>query len=244
MGTLRDRASVPLAAGTFDEYDLGPLAPGEAVHVVLEQRGIDVVGGVIGEDGRTLVRTDEPTGKHGFEHVCFVSPQRGTYRLFVEPLSAEAAGRYGIRLQERSAPPANQRIAACEEALRAFAAAERHRAEASAAVASLYARAIELWRRSGEPFPLAIALKQAGSFASLRGDLAAALAAYDEALGLLRAQSGEAARRQLAAVLNLAGLVRDVAGEPERARAAFAEARAVARQAGDGAGEAAAISNL
>jgi len=244
LGQVRARDNVLLAAGEYHEYNLGALAAGDAVHVVLEQQGVDVVAQVVDEGDRVLVQVDSPIGAYGFEHVCFVSQGRGTYRLFVKPLSAQAAGRYGMRLRERAPPSSNLRIADCEEAQRVFAEAEVRRAEASAAVASLYERAVKLWRRSEEPFPLAISLKQAGSFSSLRGDLGAALSAYDESLLLLRSLGGEAAHRQLAAVLNLSGLVRDLAGEPEQARASFEEARAISQQVGDRPGEASAISNL
>jgi CHAT domain-containing protein/tetratricopeptide (TPR) repeat protein len=240
---VRTRGYVPLAAGEFHEYSLGALASGDAVHVVLEQQGIDLAAQVVGEDDRVFMQVDSPTGAYGPEHVCFVAPGRGSYRLQVRPLSAQSPGRYGIRLRER-APSSNRRIGDCEEAQRAFAEAERRRAEASVAVAALYERAVELWRRTEEPFPLAVTLKQAGSFSVLHGDVGAALRSYDESLLLLRGLDGDAARRQFAAVLNLAGLARDLAAEPERARASFEEARALSQQMGDRSGEAAAISNL
>lgn len=244
LGEARARDNVALAAGEFHEYGLGALAPGDAVHWVLEQRGIDLVAQVVGEDERVLSQVDSPTGAHGPEHLCFVARHRAAYRLLVRPLSPQSAGRYGMQLRERAPPSSNRRIADCEEAQVTFAEAEERRSEASAAVGSLYERAIGLWRRSEEPFPLAITLKQAGSFFSLRGDIGAAIRSYDESIRLLRGLGDGAARRQLAAVLNLASLARDLAGEPGLARASFEEARALSRQVGDRSGEASAISNL
>ncbi len=246
----RPRGEVPedgdarLEGHEFHEYDLGELSLGDAFHVVLEQRGVDLGAQVVGEDDGVVLGVDGPTGAYGFEHVCFVARVTGTYRLRVGPLSAEDAGPYGIRLHERAPPSSNERIRDCEEALRTFDEAQGRRSEASAEGAALYGRAVELWRRTGEPFPLAIALKQAGSFAALRGELDAALVFYDEALVLLRDLGEEGDPRQLAAVLNLAGLARDLAGEPERARASFEEARTISQGLGDRVVLAAAISNL
>jgi CHAT domain-containing protein/tetratricopeptide (TPR) repeat protein len=244
LGAARDRDDVLLAAGEFHEYSLGSLAAGDAVHVVLEQNGVDLLAQVIGDDGRVLSRFDSPIGAYGPEHVCFVAHQPGTYRLFVMPLPAGAAGRYGMRLRQRVQRSSSSRVADCAGALRALGEAEGRRAEASGGVALLYQRAVELARRAGEPFLLAVVLKQAGSFSSLRGDVTGALRSYDDSLLLLRGLSGEAAGRQLASVLNLSGLARDLAAEPERARASFTEARAVAGRLGDRVGEASAISNL
>ncbi len=244
-------AEVLLKAGERHEYALGELAAGDGVHVVLEQRGVDLVAEVLDGAGGVVLIADSPTGAHGFEHVCFIARGPGAHRLRLAAFSAAAEGSYEIRLEERAARSSNRRVRSCEDALRASAEAERRRSQASAEVAALYRRAIELWRRrprtkssAGEIFPLAVVIRQAGSFASRRGELDTALRLYGEALELLRGAGGESASRLLAAVLNQAGLALDLAGEPERARGSFDRARAVSREIGDRRGEAVAISNL
>lgn len=235
---------VLLAAGDFHEYPLGKLASGDAVHIVFEQRGVDLLAEVTAEDDAVIVAVDSPTENHGFEHVCFVAHDGGTYRLRVRPWSAEASGSYGIRSYERASQTASERIGHCQEALRTQTEAERRRSEGSEEVTASYQRAVELWRRSQEPYPLAIALKQAGSFAALRGDLDDALRFYDEALALLRSLGEAGDPRQIAAVLNRAGLVRNLTGKPEQARASFEAALAISEGLGDRRGVAAAVSNL
>ena len=206
---------------------------------------------IVDESDKVLLSVDFPIGAFGFEHVCFVARTPGHYQLRVGPWSAEGSGSYGIRLRERAvfshmALPKDaaqlEQIQNCEAALRAFTVAEERQDEVSAQAASLYAEAITRWRLADEPFPLAVALKQAGWLAFRRGYLETALSFYDESLNLLR--SGESDPIQISSVLNLAGNALHLVGEPERARASFEEARRVSRETGYRRGEAAAIFNL
>jgi len=58
-----------------------PCEPGQLLHVVVEQRGIDLVVIVSSPNGRELVRVDSPSGGYGPEAVRFVTASQGSYRL-------------------------------------------------------------------------------------------------------------------------------------------------------------------
>ncbi|MCP4657964.1 MAG: CHAT domain-containing protein, partial [bacterium] len=176
--------------------------------------------------GDVVLTVDGPIDDYGFEHVCFVAKDRGPHRLRVRAWVEDAAGPYSIRLVAQR--PATPRDRACTAATRAFAAAEQQRQEtgkASEELLAAYERALELWRRADEPYPLAVTLKQTGLVFSGLGDLQAEIRCYEEALALLH-RTGDP--RQEVAVLNLRGLVYRRLGDPDLARSSFEEALGIA----------------
>ncbi|MCP4658088.1 MAG: tetratricopeptide repeat protein, partial [bacterium] len=234
-------AEAILDRGEHHEYSLR-LQPDEAVHAVVEQRGIDALVEVIDPAGDVVLTVDGPIDDYGFEHVCFVAKDRGPHRLRVRAWVEDAAGPYSIRLVAQR--PATPQDRACTEATRAFAAAEQQRQEtgrASEELLAAYQRALELWRRAEEPYPLAVTLKQTGRVFSGLGDLQAEIRCYEEALPLLHLAGDP---RQEGAVLNLRGLVYRRLGDPDLARSSFEEALGIAQQTGDRRGEGTALSNL
>jgi hypothetical protein len=72
-------------------------------HIVVDQRGIDVIVRVFSPDGKPLGEFDSPNGANGPENVPVVAVTPGTYSLEVTPLSqAEdiAPGSFEIRMTE------------------------------------------------------------------------------------------------------------------------------------------------
>lgn len=248
-GEIPEAGSDQLAGYEFHQYELGKLARGEGIHVALAQQGVDLGIQIVNDAGGVELFIDSPTGANGLEEICFVAPSAGRFQLFVGPLEAEEAGPYAIRVIERASKLANARIVDCVTGRRAFDQAQQLRSTQPAEAMALYDKAIEHWRRSRVDFSLALALKQAGSLAVLRGEIESALTAYAEAMTLFRTVDYYGAKsdgdlHQVASVLNLSGLAHKRAGALLQARRAFVEARTAAGSVSYREGVAAAISNL
>lgn len=99
-----------LAGGPPHVYRLA-LPASNYLHVVVQQRGIDVVVRLSGPDGGRLAEVDSLNGTQGPEHLYFVAASAGDYRLEVRPLNKSAAeGLYAIRVEElREAKGADSR---------------------------------------------------------------------------------------------------------------------------------------
>lgn len=90
-----------LRGGETHEYSLR-LGAGEYAHVVVEQRGIDVVVAAYAPDGTKLTEVDSPNGANGPEPLPIAATRTGTYRIEVRSFDAKAQpGRYEIRIAER-----------------------------------------------------------------------------------------------------------------------------------------------
>jgi len=77
------------------------LAEGQYASVVVEQRGIDTLVQLIGEDGKSIVDFDADLRIHGKEKIQLVAELAGGYRLIVKTKYPKLpAGRYEIRLVE------------------------------------------------------------------------------------------------------------------------------------------------
>ncbi len=89
-----------LRAGEVHAYQM-TLRPGQYLHVVVDQRGIDVVVTLFGPDGKQLTEVDSPNGTQGPEPVSVIAEVGGNYRLEVRSLEKDAApGRYEVKLKE------------------------------------------------------------------------------------------------------------------------------------------------
>src|SRR2546423_3424264 len=87
-----------LAADETHSYVL-ILSSGQYAHVVVDQRGVDVVLTVFGPRGDKIVRVDGPNGNHGVEPIFLVADTAGAYRIEVHSTS-NVPGRYEMKLEE------------------------------------------------------------------------------------------------------------------------------------------------
>src|SRR5882757_3545588 len=141
-----------LAPGQEHVYAI-PCAPGQLVHVVVEQQGIDVVVTVSSPNGRELVRVDSPSARYGPEAVRFVAATPGSYRIEVAARHKDGpSGRYAISLSEqRPQQPGDARWLAAQSAT-----AEARRLKHEGTIASkheaivLIEAALALWREGGD----------------------------------------------------------------------------------------------
>ncbi len=86
------------------------LAANQYLHVVVEQRGIDVVVALFAPDGKKITEVDSPNGTQGTEPISVVAEKAGSYRLEVRSLEAKAeAGRYQVKVEELRAAQAQEK---------------------------------------------------------------------------------------------------------------------------------------
>ena len=77
------------------------LQAGDFLHVVADQRGIDVVLAISGPDGKDVGSMDSLNGSFGPENVSIIAAAAGTYRIEVRSFDKNAsAGQYEIRVTE------------------------------------------------------------------------------------------------------------------------------------------------
>src|SRR5262245_47967320 len=141
------------------------LTAGKFVQAVVEQRGIDVVVRIFGEDGKLLNNVDRLNGRHSPETASLIAPGSGVYHLQIEPgPSATVRGGYRVTLKDpRDAiQPDEKRIAAEKLAYDAEQLRRKNIAEALRQAAEKYELAGSLWREVGDPYEEGIALYGAG----------------------------------------------------------------------------------
>src|SRR5262245_21759532 len=99
-----------LAGGQSHAYQI-TLSAGQFMKVIVEQRGIDVVVGLLGPDARQIMEFDSEIRSQGQETVWQVAEAAGSYRLNVKAKHKGApAGGYEIRLVELRAATEKDRV--------------------------------------------------------------------------------------------------------------------------------------
>ena len=95
-----------LTGGQAYSYQISLLAE-QYLHIIIEQRGIDVGVTLIAPDGKKLIEVDSPNGSSGEEILAWVTEAAGNYRIEVRSLEKDVApGKYEIKLAElRNALP-------------------------------------------------------------------------------------------------------------------------------------------
>lgn len=90
-------------SGEKHAYDV-QLKKDEALNLVVEQRGVDVVLNVYAPDGTLAADLDTPNGKQGDESLVFVAPESGNYRVEIATFDADdAKGKYFVKTMAKRA---------------------------------------------------------------------------------------------------------------------------------------------
>jgi CHAT domain-containing protein len=88
-----------LKGGEIHAYSIS-LTTGQFLHVIVDQRGVDVVVVLFDPEGKQVAEVDSPNGTQGPEPVALVGRDSGLYRFEVRSLEKTApAGRYEIRIE-------------------------------------------------------------------------------------------------------------------------------------------------
>ncbi len=216
------------------------LDAGDFLHLVVEQRGVDLVVSLLDPRGRELLAVDSPTGVHGAEALFAVAETAGTYRVEVRPWSTAAAGAYQVVVAARRPATAGdrRRAAAARRVHQAEALAGEPGADSLRAAADAFQEALDLWREAAQADQEALVLRRLGDQRYRLGEIAEALSCYRRARQLADALGGPDA-----ALLNQLGKLQRLAGDAA-ATASYEEALGIARRLGDRHEEAAALNNL
>jgi CHAT domain-containing protein/tetratricopeptide (TPR) repeat protein len=215
------------AVGQTDRYSI-ELRAGEYLQVLVDQRGADVAGTLIGPDGVVVLETDTISGLIGPDPVAFIASTAGAHELRLSVLDVLPRGKYQIRVEAVREPtaPDRQRVEAVRagvEGLRVGAqdpeAAVARLREAASAWSRLGERRLHMWMEFGAGAFLA---EHLGRFEEAREATERALATALE----LRDDWGEALLR-----LQLGHCLRSL-GRLEEAQDHFERALALHRAAG------------
>jgi CHAT domain-containing protein/predicted negative regulator of RcsB-dependent stress response len=220
------------------------LSAGQYLHIVVDQRGIDVVVALFSPNGYKLTEVDSPNGTQGPEPVFIIAETSGTYRLEVRALEKAAlAGHYEVKIEELRTATGRDKSHITAE--RSFKEAELLRAEETDTsrqrAIKKYEEALPLYRAVGDRSGEAKTINNIGLVYSFLGEKQKALGYYNQALSLRRAAgdlSGEAS--------TLSGItsVYDSLGEKQKAIDHYGQALQVYQGLGDRGNEGATLYNI
>ncbi len=178
-----------LKGGEGHRYE-AELEAGQYLHLVADQRGIDIALRVRAPDGSQIAEVDSPNGDQGPEHVFEIPAISGRFLVEVYsegPPSRE--GRYEVRLDARR--PATESDQQHVRAFRLFQEGEVLRRqgepEAGHEAATKYEEALGIWRGLEDREWIAESLYRIGWVRYDLGEMPEALSLLREALPLLQA---------------------------------------------------------
>ena len=231
-----------LSGGQSHSYKITMISS-QYLHIVVEQRGIDVAVALFTPDGKKLGESDFEQVTEGSESILAISEAPGAYLIEVRSLEKTAeAGRYQIKVEELRAATAVDKYRVAGEAL--FREADQLRngtLEAKRKSIEKYHEALELYRRAGDHSGEAVTLASIAWVYSSLGEMQKALEKNNEALPILQAVGD---RNEEAVTINNIGLIYQSLGEMQKALEKFNEALPISRAVGDRSGEAFTINNI
>ncbi len=228
IGTEVERS---LAGGERHLYRVG-LKAGHALHVVVNQRNVDVAVSVFDPQGDNLLTVDGPNGPDGPESLAVVATAEGEHRLEVAAAPAPAGG---YQLQVETLGPAGELDRARAAGMKLYARAEQRRRAQEAVALVAYDKALEQWRQLGNQTMEAAVLHNLGVHYVSLGRLEEGFEFLHSALAVRR-ETGD--RRGQAVTLTAVGWTSGLQGEYEAALTAYDEALSLRRSVGDQQGEA------
>jgi CHAT domain-containing protein/Tfp pilus assembly protein PilF len=232
-----------LAGGQTHTYQL-LLASNQFLHVVVDQRGIDVLVVLFGPDGQKLAEVDSPGGTSGIEPIFGMAKVPGSYRIEVQSLDKDAApGRYEIRIEElRAATPQDKNMIAAQSA---YAEGLQQQAEGTAELLrkalEKYQQSLLLWRERGNREREATTLYNMGSVTDNLDDKQKALEYFGQSASLMHALG---IRIQEGALLSNIGKVYSDLGENQKAIDFYRRALVIHQSTGDLIGEDITLNNI
>lgn len=243
----------PLAAGSVAEAALRggerhayaiQLSAGDFLHVIVEQRGVDVLVRLVAPDGSGLITADSPNSSAGPERIAWVAAASGTYQVDVSnpaPASDASAGRYVLRVaSQRPATPADVSHADAERLFNeAFSGPSNTAATRDAALVR-YGRALDIFATLGLSYEEGLCLFNVGILHMRAGQTRQAVPYLERA----QMRFDRATDPMYASVVNALGGALDIVGDPESAMAHYREALATFVAAGDRAREAVVRNNI
>lgn len=210
-----------LVGGQAHVYEL-TLAKNQYLHLVVDQRGIDVVVVLFGPDAEKLDEVDSPNGTQGIEPVALVAEASGNYRLEVRPLEKNApVGRYEVKIEESREATTKDRIRIA--ARRAFSEGKNLRSNGATLRKSFkkFEEALSLYRAVSDFGGVAITLTDMGTAYRQLGENMRAIEYYLQSLPRWR-DAGNLGGEAIA--LNYIGMLYNDLGRKQEALAYYHQA--------------------
>jgi CHAT domain-containing protein/predicted DNA-binding protein YlxM (UPF0122 family) len=231
-----------LSGGQSHSYKI-TMTSGQYLHIVVEQRGIDVTVALFTPDGKKIIEVDSEPVTEGSETISAIAEAAGAYRIEVRSANKTAqTGRYEIKVQElREATAEDKYRAAAESRSREAKLLRQGTLEERRKGIEKYQEALELYRRAGDSRGEAETLVSTGMVHRSLGETQKALEKYNEALPILRATGY---REVEALCLFSIGAVYSSLGEAQKALDKYNEVLPIIRAIGGRQGEAAVLGNM
>ena len=246
QGTTSLRPGQPvereIAGGESHTYQIS-LQSGQFMHVVVEQKGIDVALALIAPDGKQIAEGDLYTGAFGQEPLSHEAVVSGDYRIVVRPIAATALkSAYQVRLEVKAAATAQdkQRISA-ERLLAEVARLSQQRGVSVVQTIEKAEKALTLWRDLADRYWEARTLHLIGIAYASGSKNDQAIQYYEQALAIHREVKNRAGEGM--ALGNL-GLAYGSLSRYEKAIEYQEQALAIHREVKTRAGEGNALTNL
>lgn len=225
------------------------LTEGQFIHLLVDQRGIDIVIKVFTPDGKQALEVNSRKDIPGPEAVLMITAASGDYRLELSAAEKNApAGRYQASIVEarQATIKDSDRIAARIAAQKAFLEGEKLRgqrtAESVKKAVEKYKEALPLWRAAGDLNGEADTLYYLGrAYHELLGENQKALDCFNQALLLQRAAGDR--YTEIYTLLNI-GAVYDSFGEKQKALQSYNKVLLLQQATGDRYGEAYTLTNI
>src|SRR6266508_2571527 len=232
-----------LSGGQSHSYKIA-MVSGQYLHVVVEQRGIDVVVALFAPDGKKIIEAESQHLIEGSQTVSAIAEAPGAYLVEVRsPEKTARTGRYEIKVGELRAATAEDKYRVAGDSV--YREADQLLAngtlEDRRKSVEKYHEALDLYRRAGASHREAVTLQYISTVYDLLGEKQKALEKYNEALLIFRAIGD---RRWTAITINNIGVVYQSLGEIQKALENFNEALQIKRAIGDRDGEANTLYNI
>jgi len=231
-----------LSGGQSHSYKITTIS-GQYLHIVVEQRGIDVAVALFTPDGKKICEVDGERVTVGSETVSTIAEAPGEYRIEARSAKKTAkTGRYEIKVEElREATAEDRHRVTAESVLREAEELQQGTLEEKRKGVEKYHEALELYRRAGDRSKEAATLNKIGWARNFLGELQKALEEYNEALSLSRA-AGD--RREEAIALNGLGVIYSHLEDKRKALEKYNEALQLRQAIGDRLGMAHTLNNI
>jgi CHAT domain-containing protein/predicted negative regulator of RcsB-dependent stress response len=219
------------------------LTSGEYLHVVVNQRGIDVLVVLYAPDDRKIGEVNSTPLTVESETMSAIADETGTHRIEVRsPEMTAKPGRYEIKVEAlRKATAEDKYSVAAESIYREAEQLENGPLEAKKKSVEKYHEALELYRRADNHKQEAVTLFKIGDLFYLLGEQQKALEKFNQALPIFR---GVGDRKGEAFTLNNIGVIYVSLGEGQKAIEKYNESLLISRAVGDRREEAVSLNNI
>ena len=231
-----------LSGGQSHSYKITAIS-GQYLHIVVEQRGIDVEVALFTPDGKKIGEVDMEQLVERSETISTIAEAAGAYRIEVRSTEKMAqTGRYEVKVEElREATVEDKYCVAAESLFREAEKLRQGTVEEKRKGIEKYQKALELYRRAGDSKGEAETLYNISRVHQSLGEIQRALDKLNESL-LIKRAIGD--RKGEGVVLNDIGLAYQSLGETRKALETYNEALPIFRAIGDRKGESASLNNI